>query len=455
MHRILAGMVAAAVLLAGLALAGEPVDWSKAFERRKDDFDWSRVTNRTTATPGGPVDWSRAFAKPGQAQAAPQSPAAGAAGEPVPLDRPRSAAKPSLPEETLSEPVHAKPEVPARAPARPAAPPAPPAPAPDFAPPAPAPAPVPQPVPPIEPATPAAQAAPPTPAPHGGALPPADTAESPARPAAPVEAAPPGKAAEETSASRQTPPPATQEVQPAAPSPAPVPEPAQVQAPARPEPAPARPAAKKAPAPRQVAAVEQSRPGPLFPKKGYDEGQVAHFLAVALPAPDGSAAAQARPMILTRWQGDVRLRVSGRNTAGAEAQVRAAAEEIAAALAGQGRISLREAEPANLLVYVLPSGPGDSPGYVQNAYDAAAITGSKVVVYADKAGRSSVLRLLLAALGLPGPAPAGQDSVLAAAAPAGAGLTALDRTALDLLYSPVLSPGMDQASARQAARSLR
>ena len=103
---------------------------------------------------------------------------------------------------------------------------------------------------------------------------------------------------------------------------------------------------------------------------------------------------------------------------------------------------------------MLPSGPGDAPGYVQNAYDAAAIAGSRVVVYADRAGREAVMRLLLASLGLPGPVPAGADSVLAPGARAGR-LTDLDRSALELLYSPVVAPGMDPPSARQAAGSLR
>jgi hypothetical protein len=231
------------------------------------------------------------------------------------------------------------------------------------------------------------------------------------------------------------------------------PEPSQVAAPVLAEPSPAKPAKKKPPSPVQVAAVEQPKPGPLFPKKGYGDEQVAHFLAAALPAPD--AAVPGRLRLLTRWQGDVRLQVTGRNAAGAMAQVRAAAEEIAAALARGGRIKLAAAEPANLQVYVLPSGPGTAAGYVQNTYDGAVITGSKVVLYADRAGRAAVLGLLLEALGLPGKVPAGQDSVLAAVAPTETGLSDLDRSSLDLLYNPVLAPGMDMASARQAVNSLR
>jgi len=476
MRNIIAGAVAAGVvLLAGLVLAGEPVDWSKAFERRTSDFDWARVTNRTSETPSGPVDWGEAFRKQGQVRSAAQTPAA-----------------PTPPAPAEDRPA---------APAAPAGPPATPEPAPG---PAPAPAPAPAPVPAVPPAPPAAQVAPepaaPAPRPDQAAAEPlvASPAQSPASPASkaglaadtgqfpdpapalpeasapatvPVKSDPlavspvAGSVAPEPAASSvpapaavvappAVSPPASPgpaaEVAPAAVAPdpaAPAPAPAPDSAPAEIVPEPARPAARKAPAPVRVASVEPPRREPLFPGRGYSEAQVAHFLAAALPVADG----QARSRLLSRWQGDIRLRVAGRNCAATEALARSAAAEVAAALAGDGRPALAEAEPANLLVYVLPSGPGEAPGYVQNAYDAAAIAGSTVVVYANRADRGAVLRLLLAALGLPGRTPSGADSVLCA----GDRLTALDRSALELLYSPVVAPGMDPASARQAVGSLR
>lgn len=509
MRTLAAGFWAMGVVLsAGLVLAGEPVDWSKAFERRTNDYDWAKVANRTTAPPSGPVDWSKAF---GKAKASLPQPQAPAAAKPEPLEKPRLKAPTparSLPEETLQEPTPARP-VPPETP-KPVLVPTEPAPAPPSAPtPAPAPAPKPEPLPPVT-ATrhldALASAPAPEPAPVRAAVPapaevklPAPEASvarlpepQPAPEPMPVPAAPP--AAEPAKVARlplpepAAPAPAPAEPEPkpraAAPEPAPQPEPVapavaeKAAAPPKPAPAPApavaaasvpepapvpapvKPAVKPkagpaAKAPAQVAAVERPKPGPLFPSTGYSDRQVAHFLDVALPAPvDEDGKAESRPRMLTRWQGEVRCRVAGRNADRVEALAREAMAEVAAALEGRGLV-VREAEPANLLVFVLPAGPGDAPGYVQNSYDAAAIAGSKVVVYADKAGRGAVLRLLLAALGLDGQAPAGAESVFASDSRGGDRLSALDRTALELLYSPVLAPGMDQASARQAARSLR
>lgn len=509
MRRVLAGAVAMAALLAGgLVLAGEPVDWSKVFEKRKGgDFDWSLVANRTVSQPVGPVDWWEVFGKKAPGAKPADKAASGPREEPEPgpeaIAPPKAAGRPAVPVQNLIEPGPDKPAAPARpakgrtsseAPQAPAVLPAPaareaaPANRPAAAAsrePAPISAPAPAPAPAMEPASGgfSKSGAAPAPAPAPAAAAPAVAAAQPATPPAPAQpaaealpASAPAPLPSAQAAAHSTPPPAAAAAPQAKAAPAPGPAlaapPAPASAPSAAGPlaepareaAPALPVAAKAPAApssgAQVAAVERPKPAAVVREPRFRPEQVAHFLAVALHDKDELAAVHAgkkdaaRPLLLTRWKGEARLRVAGRNTAAGEALVREAAAEIGAALEKAGGVGLRVAEPANLLVYVLPSGPGDAPGYVKNAYDGAQIVGSTMVVYADKTGKAAALQLLLRALGLPGLDYAGRESVLAADQPAGR-LTALDAAALALLYSPELSPGMDLAAVRAAVEAMR
>jgi len=222
-------------------------------------------------------------------------------------------------------------------------------------------------------------------------------------------------------------------------------------------------AAAAAPAePVRLAAVEPPRPPVMVQEPRYSPEAVDLFLELALHTESDLAAYHAgkvrelRPLVLTRWSTNPRVRVLG-EAGPIESMVRRAVARLAPAV---DRVSpldfgMAEGAEANLTVYVLPTAPGDGAGYVENAYQGEHITGSRVVLYAREATPAKVSRLLLRALGLMGLDFGGLQSVMAAHGDLPGEATEIDLQALELLYHPRLSAGMRLEDVRQAVQLLR
>ncbi|MBG0776099.1 MAG: DUF2927 domain-containing protein [Desulfovibrionaceae bacterium] len=201
---------------------------------------------------------------------------------------------------------------------------------------------------------------------------------------------------------------------------------------------------------------------------GLSDPQVEHFLRVAMYDRDEQEFHRGRglpgepaPRVLTRWEGDVIVRVAGDAAPEALALVRAAVRRVDGALPINGGVRARMAEQGgNVAVYVFPRAPSrDVEAYSTLRHDGARITGAEIVLYQDLLTEKVVVREFLRVLGLPGEDAKLPGTVLAPVATGASGKRAaigplpdLDADALRILYGPTLRAGMNIEEVRTALR---